>query len=230
MTRVKICGCTDERDVRAAVEAGADAVGVISDVPVDTDREVSPDRAADLLAAVPPFVSGVLVTMPETPERAVEVADRVDPDAVQLHGDVPRGDVAYLASKLEPRLFRSVDAGAAESADGVADLVDGLVVDSLDESGAGGTGQTHDWDRTAALTAELSVPVVLAGGLTPDNVASAARAVDPFAVDVAGGVERDDPEDGPGRKDPERVERFVRRASGRADRAASDEDRREARP
>lgn len=228
MPRVKICGCTEERDVRAAVGAGADAVGVISDVPVDTPREVSPERAASLLSAVPPFVSGVLVTMPETPERAVELADCVDPDVVQLHGDLPRGDVAYLASKLEARLLRSVDAAAAAAGGDVADLVDGLVVDSLDDEGAGGTGQTHDWERTREATADLSVPVVLAGGLTPENVARAVRTVDPFAVDVAGGVEPTEPREGPGRKDPDAVERFVREATdprdGRSDRG------REARP
>jgi phosphoribosylanthranilate isomerase len=210
MTRVKICGCTDERDVEAAVDAGADAVGVISDVSVDTGREVDPDRAADLLAAVPPFVTGVLVTMPATPEEAVDLAERIGPDAVQLHGDLPRGDLAYLAAKLDARVLRSVDADGA--ADASADVVDGLVVDSLDEAGAGGTGETHDWDRTRAATEDLALPVVLAGGLTPDNVAAAVRAVDPFAVDVAGGVERADPADGPGRKDPLAVERFVRRA------------------
>jgi len=211
MTRVKICGCTAEADVEAAVDAGADAVGVISDVPVDTDREVDPERAADLLAAVPPFVTGVLVTMPETPEAAVDLADRIGPDAVQLHGDLPRGDLAYLAAKLDARVLRSV--GPAEAADASADVVDGLVVDSLDEAGAGGTGQTHDWDRTRAATDDLSLPVVLAGGLTPDNVAAAVRTVEPFAVDVAGGVERADPADGPGRKDPRAVQRFVRQAT-----------------
>jgi len=215
MARTKICGCTDERDVRAAVESGADAVGVISDVPVDTPRAVPPDRAAELLDSVPPFVTGVLVTMPPTPERAVDLAATVDPGAVQIHGELPRGDVAYLASKLDARVLRSVDAANVDAASAIDDVVDGLIVDSLDETGAGGTGRTHDWDRTRAAVTDLSVPVILAGGLTPDNVAEAVATVDPFAVDVAGGVERSNPDDGPGRKDPAAVERFVRQATGR---------------
>ena len=90
------------------------------------------------------------------------------------------------------------------------DPADALVVDSLDESGAGGTGETHDWARTRALVGSLSSPVVLAGGLTPGNVADAVETVDPFAVDVASGVEAD-----PGRKDPAAVSAFVRAAGGR---------------
>jgi phosphoribosylanthranilate isomerase len=214
MPRVKICGCTDESDVRAAVAAGADAVGVIGDVPVDTPRAVSSERATDLLAAVPPFVTATLVTMPETPERAVSLVETVAPDAVQLHGDLPRGDLAYVASKLEVPLLGSVDAAAPERAAAVADVVDGVVVDSLDESGAGGTGRTHNWTRTREATRDLPVPVVLAGGLTPENVGAAVAAVDPFAVDVASGVERIDPSDGPGRKDASAVERFVARMKG----------------
>lgn len=214
MPRVKICGCTDERDVRAAVDAGADAVGVICDVPVDTPRAVSRARAAELLDAVPPFATATLVTMPETPDRAVDLVEAVAPDAVQLHGDLPRGDLAYVASKLDVPILQAVDAATPERAAAVADVVDAVVVDSLDETGAGGTGRTHDWPRTRDATRDLTVPVVLAGGLTPGNVGEAAATVDPFAVDVAGGVERADPADGAGRKEPAAVERFVARAKG----------------
>jgi len=82
MARVKICGITDGADLRAAVEAGADAVGVITEVPVDSPREVDPATAAELLADVPPFVTATLVTMPDSAERAVELARTVAPDAI----------------------------------------------------------------------------------------------------------------------------------------------------
>ncbi|HKL29943.1 MAG TPA: phosphoribosylanthranilate isomerase, partial [Natrialbaceae archaeon] len=104
MTRVKICGLTTREDVSAAVDAGADAVGVISDVPVDTHREVAPEAAADLLAEVPPFVASVLVTMPDTPARAIELVERADPDVLQVHGDLPPGDLAFLAASLDVHL------------------------------------------------------------------------------------------------------------------------------
>lgn len=207
MTRVKICGLTRPDDVRAAVDAGADAVGVISDVPVDTHREVAPGTAADLLEGVPPFVASVLVTMPDAPTRAIELVERVDPDVLQIHGDLPPGDLAFLAASLDVHLVLAVDAHEVERAREVADVVDAVLVDSL-EDGAGGTGRTHDWDRTARAIRDLDVPVVLAGGLTPRNVGDAVATVDPFAVDVASGVEREN-----GRKDQDALRAFVERAT-----------------
>jgi len=207
MTRAKICGLTSEADLGAAVAAGADAVGVIAEVPVDTPREVTVGRAADLVAAAPPFVTTVLVTMPAAPDRAAELVDRVEPDAVQVHGGLPPGDLAYLRSKVQARIVRAVDAADPAAARRNDDVADALLVDSTDADGAGGTGRTHDWARTGELAAELDSPVVLAGGLTPDNVAEAVAAVEPFAVDVASGVER-----AGGAKDHEAVASFVERA------------------
>ena len=207
MTRVKICGLTTREDVSAAVDAGADAVGVISDVPVDTHREVAPEEAAGLLAEVPPFVASVLVTMPDAPARAIELVERADPDVLQVHGDLPPGDLAFLAASLDVKLVLAVDADDVERARDVADVVDAVLIDSL-EDGAGGTGRTHDWGRTRAAVRDLAVPVVLAGGLTPRNVGEAVATVDPFAVDVASGVERED-----GRKDHDALRAFVERAT-----------------
>lgn len=208
MTRTKICGLTSEADLRAAVDAGADAVGVITDVPVDSPRAVSVDRAAELIAAAPPFVSTVLVTMPEAPDRAAELVRRASPDAVQVHGGLPPGDLAYLRSKVSARVVRAVEAGDPEQARRYDDVADALLVDTAGEGGAGGTGRTHDWSHTSELTAELDSPVVLAGGLTPDNVAEAVATVAPFAVDVASGVEHDD-----GGKDHDAVASFVENAT-----------------
>jgi phosphoribosylanthranilate isomerase len=208
MTRAKICGLMNERDRRAAVDAGADALGFIVDVPVDTPREVSVERAADLVAAAPPFVTTVLVTMPESPERAVELVDRVNPDAVQLHGDGPVSDVAYVAANTSAAVLKTVDSADPEGAR-YDDVADALLVDSVDEEGAGGTGRTHDWDATREFADSVDSPVVLAGGLTPENVAEAVATVEPFAVDVASGVERTG-----GEKDHDAVRRFVANATG----------------
>jgi len=209
MTRAKVCGLTNEADLRAAVDAGADAAGFIADVPVDTAREVSVARAAELAAAAPPFVTTVLVTMPETPERAVELAERVQPDAVQLHDDLPVSAVEHVAANVPASVLKTVDAADPDGAryDGAADA---LLVDSVDSEGAGGTGRTHDWDATRAFADGVDSPVVLAGGLTPENVAEAVATVDPFAVDVASGVER-----AGGAKDHDAVRRFVANATGR---------------
>ncbi|WP_226479980.1 phosphoribosylanthranilate isomerase [Natrinema amylolyticum] len=207
MTRVKICGLTSEVDLEAAIDAGADAVGIICDVSVDTPREVSVERAAALAAATPPFVTSVLVTMPAGPKEAIELVEEVEPDAIQIHSDIRVGDLAYLRAKLETELLLAVDADDAATAETYDDVVDGLIVDTPGEDGGGGTGRTHDWDRTRLAAVDLDSPLILAGGLTPDNVGDAVRTVEPFAVDVASGVENDG-----GVKDVDAVRSFVDRA------------------
>ncbi len=169
---------------------------------------MSVERAADLVAAAPPFVTTVLVTMPDSPERAVELVERVNPDAVQLHGDGPVSDVAYVAANTSAAVLKTVDAADPEGAR-YDDVADTLLVDSVDEEGAGGTGRTHDWDATREFVDSVDSPVVLAGGLTPENVADAVATVEPFAVDVASGVEHTG-----GEKDHDAVRQFVANATG----------------
>ncbi|WP_284013163.1 phosphoribosylanthranilate isomerase [Halobaculum litoreum] len=210
MVRVKICGVTNGADLRAVADAGADAVGVVSSVPVDSPREVDLAQAAELASSAPPFLTTVLVTMPETPEDAVDAVRTATPDVVQLHGEFAPDEIGYIRAETETKVVPVVDydePGRARDLDGAADA---LLVDSTDDSGGGGTGETGDWDAAAELVRELVSPVVLAGGLTPENVATAAARVEPFAVDVASGTERS-----PGAKDHAAVSRFVRNA-GRA--------------
>jgi phosphoribosylanthranilate isomerase len=207
MVRTKVCGVTREADLEAAVAAGADAVGVIAEVSVDSPREVSVERAAQLVAAAPPTVSTVLVTMTPTTGRVAELAAAVEPDAVQLHAEFSPERIVRLGAELPANVIAVADAAEPAQArryDGVADAV---LVDSVSTDGAGGTGRTHDWDRTAEVVAELSSPVILAGGLTPGNVDRAVRTVDPFGVDVASGVEREG-----GVKDHDAVREYVANA------------------
>lgn len=207
MARVKICGLTDGADLRAAVDAGADAVGVISEVPVDSAREVDPATAAQLLADVPPFVTATLVTMPDSAERAVELVRTIGPDALQLHGEWTADEIRFVRAETERKVLLAVDADDPVRAEEFDAVADALVIDSTDDAGAGGTGETHDWAKTGELADRLTSPVVLAGGLTADNVAEAVRVADPYAVDVASGVELSD-----GRKDHNAVARFVANA------------------
>ncbi len=210
MTRVKVCGHTREDDVAASVERGADAVGVISGVPVESPRAVKTERAAELLEGVPPFVTGVLVTMPETTEEAIDLVERVQPAVLQIHGPFSPGNLETVREAISRPVIKSVDATDPVNAREYDAIADALLVDSTDASGAGGTGRTHDWERTADLVGDLDSPVVLAGGLTPENVASAIDLTDVFGVDVASGVESEG-----GLKDHDAVGRFVRRAKGR---------------
>ncbi|MEF8907956.1 MAG: phosphoribosylanthranilate isomerase [Haloarculaceae archaeon] len=207
MTRVKVCGVTREADREAVVTAGADAVGVIAGVPVDTPREVSPERAADLVAGVPPLVTSVLVTMPDSVQDAVTLQREVAADALQVHATLPPEKVGGLRARVDARVVAAVDAD--DDLAGYAEAADALLVDSTDDRGGGGTGETVDWERTRERVAGLDVPVVLAGGLTPENVAEAIGTVDPFAVDTATGVEREG-----GVKDHDAVRAFVA-AAGR---------------
>ncbi|MFC7234340.1 phosphoribosylanthranilate isomerase [Halosegnis marinus] len=203
MARAKVCGLTSEADVRAAVEAGADAVGFIVDVDVDTPREVTPATAERLVETVPPFVTATIVTMPDSAAEAVTLAELVGADAIQTHG-LPPEDVAVLVANFYGPVVPAVPT------DGVADYAGvghALLVDTPSEAGGGGTGETHDWAATREATADLDRPVILAGGLTPDNVADAVAAVDPYAVDVASGVESEG-----GVKDHDAVRAFVRNA------------------
>lgn len=203
MVRVKVCGHTRAADVADSVDAGVDAIGVIADVPVDTPREVAAETASDLLASVPPFVSGVLVTMPETAAAAVDLVDRIEPDALQIHAGLDVDGLSEVARSIDVPLIVGTDVDD-QQLDAIGAVADAILLDSRDESGAGGTGRTHDWSRARDLVERLDVPVVLAGGLTPENVADGIRQVGPYAVDVASGVEASG-----GVKDPRAVERFV---------------------
>jgi phosphoribosylanthranilate isomerase len=208
MTRVKICGLTSEADRDAAVGAGADALGFISGVPVETPRELDAREAAELVAGVEPFVTSVLVTGPDSVQEVVTRQERVGADVVQVHGDLPPASVGGLRERVDASVVVAVDI-ASERIGAYAAAADGLLLDSTTETGMGGTGETHDWNRSHELVASVDSPVVLAGGLTPANVGEAVETVDPFAVDVSSGVETD-----PGQKDHDAIRAFVTRAAG----------------
>ena len=205
--RVKLCGVTRPADRDVAVAAGADAVGFVSGVPVETPRALSAERAADLVAGLEPFVTSVLVTVPETVGDAIDRQETVGADIVQVHGDLTPGELRRLDAGVAASVIVAVDTDT--DVDRYAAAADALLVDSTTESGMGGTGETHDWERTRDLAATVDVPVVLAGGLTPGNVREAIETVDPFAVDVSSGIEH-----APGQKEHDAVRSFVARARG----------------
>lgn len=209
MTRVKVCGIAAEEDRDAAVAAGVDALGFVVDVSVDTERELAPERAATLIDGVPPFVTTVLVTMPADADRALELLEVTGADAVQIHNDLPVGDVAAVADATPARVVKAVEADR-RAVERYAPVVDAVLVDSRDESGAGGTGRRGDWTAAASIRETTDRPLILAGGLAPDNVADAVEAVRPYAVDVSTGVELRE-----GRKDHAAVRSFVRAAKRR---------------
>ena len=202
--RVKICGIRTSAELEMAVAAGADAIGVLVDVPVDSPREIDIQQARSIVEQCPPFLTSVLVTLPSTLEETVTLVETVAPDRLQVHGECSRSMLEALATHQPViRAVESTDTDAIESA---RPIVDAVLLDSTDAAGGGGTGRTHDWDLAADRVARLDTPVILAGGLTPENVATAVARVEPYGVDVASGV------DGDHGKDAVAVHRFVERA------------------
>ncbi|MBL8436400.1 MAG: phosphoribosylanthranilate isomerase [Zoogloea sp.] len=196
-TRIKICGLTREQDVRAAVEAGADAIGFVFYPP--SPRYVSFERAAELARLVPPFVS--IVGLFVNPERDFvrEALGKVPLQVLQFHGDEQETSclgfgLPYIkAARMRPGLDLLKYAACFPSAQGL--LVDAFV------EGYGGGGETFDW---SLIPRELPVPLILSGGLHAGNVAEAVQRVQPWAVDVSSGVEA-----AKGIKDAVRIIEFV---------------------
>lgn len=182
-TRVKICGITRLEDAQAAVAAGADAIGLVFHA--KSPRAVSIELASGLAAAMPPFVTVVGLFVDEAPDLVREVLERVGLSLLQFHGaETPEHCRSFARPYLKAiRMRDDVDLRAEESRYG--DAV-GLLLDSFDARSPGGSGRPFDWERIPARRAK---PLVLAGGLTPENVGGAIRRVHPDAVDVTSGVE-----------------------------------------
>ncbi|MFP4058623.1 MAG: phosphoribosylanthranilate isomerase [Candidatus Brocadiia bacterium] len=222
MTRVKLCGLMSEHDVALAVEAGADALGFVTEYPVPVPWNLERERAAELVAAAPPFATTVAVVGGSV-ETMVAIARRVRPHVLQLHGDESLEEVQAVCQALAGTGTRAVKAlrvdaetgeamfAVAQPAQAARELassgIAGLVVDSKTASRPAGTGVAVDWAMAAEVAAAVPLPFILAGGLTPENVAQAVRHVRPYAVDVISSVERE-----PGVKDGALMRRFVRAA------------------
>ena len=192
---LKICGLTNEADAVHAAAAGATALGVVF-APA-SPRCISADRARDIVEAVPGHVPVVGVFVNAPLEEIVAVVAHTGIRIVQLHGDEPE----RYAAKLKMPLLRAAGVDAALDAWPTATLL----LDAVSGAERGGTGRRVDWDRAAAIARQRRT--VLAGGLTADNVAEAIAAVRPFGVDVSSGVEAS-----PGRKDRDKVSRFLENA------------------
>ena len=183
-----------------AVDAGADALGFVFFE--KSPRCIDPERAARIIAAIPPFVQVVGLFVNAELDFVNATADSCGLDIVQLHGDE---SPAYCQS-VRRRVMKAFRVQGMESLVPMKDYsVAAFLLDAYSPNAYGGTGESFDWDL--AIAAKASGPIVLAGGLNPDNVASAVSKVAPYGVDVSSGVESS-----PGRKDPEKVRRFIREA------------------
>lgn len=197
--RVKICGVTRVEDALAAARLGADALGF--NFWPRSRRYLPPERARAIVRRLPPFVTAVGVFVDPTRDEVLRAAEASGVGVAQLHGDEPPD----LCASLPLPVLKGIRLdGRGALARLAAYDVAGFLLDAP-SAGYGGSGTTCDWPLAAE--AARARPIVLAGGLTPENVAEAVRAVRPWAVDVASGVESE-----PGVKDEARMRRFVERA------------------
>lgn len=207
---VKICGITNEEDALLAVALGADALGFV--FASGSPRQVSPADVGAILRRLPATIATIGVFRDERPERVVEIVNSLGLGGAQLHGREPASEVRWVRDRV-PLVIQGFAAGdptLASVREGGADFV---LVDAAEP----GSGRAFDWALAEGVPA--GVRLLLAGGLTPDNVAGAILRVRPFGVDVSTGVET---EPGSGRKDPARMRRFVEAVRAAADELARD--------
>jgi phosphoribosylanthranilate isomerase len=198
---VKICGITNEDDALLAVAMGADAVGFVF---APSPRQVAAKQVYDITTRLPPEILTVGVFRDEHPRLVLDTVNRAGLKGAQLHGNESAEAVAQVAGALR-WVIKAYPAGSPKVAQ-AADLATDLI---LLDAPSPGSGRMFDW--TLAGEVPEGMRLILAGGLDPDNVADAVRAVDPWGVDVSSGVEKS-----PGKKDPLKLKRFVERAKAAA--------------
>ncbi len=208
IVKVKICGITREDDLQTAVALGADALGFIVGVP-SSPRNLSLTQAETLINQVPLFVTSVLVMVPQNVDAMLQTCTHLRLGAIQLHGDNLRDPGRLRTTLPNVSLIRALTTQSVTLPEGVSDAskgFDAVLLDSYAKGMSGGTGLVHDWNVSKRVKRSIHpTPLILAGGLTPENVQEAINTVQPYAVDVSTGVESH-----PGIKDPAKVLAFIR--------------------
>lgn len=206
-TRVKICGITRVEDARAAIDSGADALGLV--FYSKSPRYVELSVAANIARTIGPFVTIVGLFVNAEAAQVREAVKTVGLDLLQFHGDE---DEAYCAQFEMPyikaiRMSPELDVKEVVTKYPSAR---GFLFDAWNKDKYGGTGETFEWQRLSSLkeSADTDIPFILAGGLTPENVDQAVASVKPYAIDVSGGVEQS-----PGIKSPELIQQFIERSN-----------------
>ncbi|HIE34499.1 MAG TPA: phosphoribosylanthranilate isomerase [Candidatus Altiarchaeales archaeon] len=206
MTKVKICGITNKEDAVMVAKSGADFIGIIN--VRDSPRYVNLETVREIFNEVPDFTYKVIVSTPRNIDAIREI-ERINPDYIQLHGDETIDFVRKIKEEIKTGIIKkiSVDKNAIEKAREFSGIVDAILLDTKMKGMVGGTGKTHNWNISRKIVELVEKPVILAGGLNPENVGEAIEQVKPYAVDVSSGVESMT-----GKKDMKRVEDFIMNA------------------
>lgn len=199
MVRIKICGLTNLEDTLKAAELGADAVGFI--FYAGSPRNVKAETVAAITDKLPPFLTRVGVFVEQSPEEIAEIVRYCGLDVAQLHGGQP----PEFIDKLKINVIKSLRPRSAEELSLLEEYghVYAFLLDTFDEQKIGGTGKTFNW-QWAIAAKKLGLPIILSGGLRPDNVSEAVRLAQPDAIDVSSGVESR-----PGKKDYRKLAQFI---------------------
>ncbi len=202
MVRVKICGITSEADARCALQAGADAIGIVF---AKSPRHVDPERAKKIVRAAGPLASCIGVFVDESAERMLRIAQHCCLTGFQLHGDESVGTIRRL-QKHGYSVIKAVRAGGRAGLKKINDLpADALLFDTSHAGQFGGTGRVFDWSSLKRLN--IRTPWIVSGGLDPLNVKKLLSVLEPYGVDVSSGVEK-----APGKKNEKLIKEFIRNA------------------
>ena len=205
MTRVKICGITNLEDARLAARLGADFLGF--NFVESSTRYITPGMARSIIDNLSIPVRTVGIFANESVDRVRQFTIDSNVDVVQFHGDEPKSDLEYIRNSLGRDVIKAFRISPDFQQESVGEYLGApILLDAYSHTSFGGTGEVADWALSKKIAASVS-NVILAGGLTPENVAEAIRVVRPFGVDVASGVESS-----PGVKDPNKLEAFIRNA------------------
>lgn len=197
-TQIKICGITSCEDARMACDSGANAIGLVFYPP--SPRYVAIEQAIEIVNSLPPFTSSVALFVDESRQQIEQVLDQVSIDIIQFHGN-ESAEFCASFNRSYIKAIRMKEGLDLYSVQNEYKSARGLLLDTYKKGVPGGTGETFNWNK---VPHDLTMPIILAGGLTPDNITQAISVTHPYAVDVSGGVEVSK-----GKKDKQKIIQFT---------------------
>lgn len=208
---IKVCGIQNQEEAKGSVKAGANTLGFLIGVPEYVEDKITPEKAKEILDSVPEGIRTVMVTHLMDVNEIIKIAKHTGVSAVQVHNELDTVGMKQLRQNLNNiELIKAIhvqDHKAVKQAKVYESCSDMILLDTKVKDRIGGTGLTHDWKISQRIVKKLSIPVILAGGLNPQNVNEALRTVKPAGIDANSGLENEE-----GVKDFEKIRLFVREA------------------
>lgn len=205
---IKVCGIQNLYEAQGSLEAGANSIGMLIGVPEYVEDKVSPDTAREIVASIPEGIRTVMVTHFLQTDKITETAEYAGVSAVQVHNELSISDLALLRKKLPSleiiKTVHVLDDSAINEAKIYEPYSDMILLDTKSGIRIGGTGKTHDWNISKEIVRQSKVPVILAGGLNPENIEAAVNKIRPWGIDANSGLEHED-----GTKDFKKVRLFA---------------------